>query len=80
MFVLMLSFCLSIFYLSSHRAGVNCERTLYEVKLQDASLLEGGTRHFYLFILGQLLLMLSPFSLIWENPQMVPLCSPALQS
>lgn len=57
-----------VLYLSTHCARVDCECTLYEVKLQDASLQKRRVMRLYLFVLGQQLVNLISLTFDWENP------------
>lgn len=68
-------------YESSHRARVDCEGTLDEVELQYAGLQGGVRRCDHLLLLLRLLLLLLPSALLFvrKHPQVVALCSPALE-
>lgn len=67
-------------FIFSHRAGVDCEGTLDEVELQYAGL-QGGMRRCDHLLLLLLLLLLwpSPLPFVRDYPQVVALCSPALE-
>lgn len=61
----------------SHCAGVNCEGTLDELELQYSGLQEGLRRWDHVLLL--LLFCSSPLLFVWENPEMVSFCTPALK-